>query len=319
MDIPRDAIAFNQKFSSEQQCLDLLEGLRWPRGFVCPNCDHDDGYRISTRRVIQCVLCRKQTSVTAGTIFHKTRIPLIIWFYIIFLMTSDKGGVSSTRLADQLHMRQKTAWFILHKLRTAMGQRDALIKLAGFVEMDEAVLGPQARRPTTSKEEDPFPRARYRGRLPKPGNKRKVQTDVLVLVEQEKNHAGFVAMKVLQRVGSEDIREALERRVDKFQYIKTDGFHAHHHALRNFPCQYDAIPCGGERSCVELPVVHRVISLLKNFLMGTYFGIAKKYVQPYLDEFAFRFNRRDAKHPLWLSLLRACVSSLPVCYSEVIA
>lgn len=126
-------------------------------------------------------------------------------------------------------------------------------------------------------------------------------------------------MKVLQRVGSEDIREVLERRVDKYQYIETNGFHAHHHALRSFPCHYDAVACSGELSCVELPVVLRVTSLLKTFLMGTYFGIAKRYVQPYLNEFVFRFNRLDVKHPLWLSLLRACVSSLPVCYSEVTA
>ncbi len=151
MNIPNDAMAFNDQFNSEEQCLAFLEELRWPNGFVCPNCNHDNGYRISTRRLIQCAVCRHQTSVTAGTIFHKTRIPLRVWFYILFSVGHDKGGASSTRLANELQMHQTTVWHLLHKIRTAMGRRDESILLSGFIEMDEAVLGPHARRPRISR------------------------------------------------------------------------------------------------------------------------------------------------------------------------
>lgn len=153
MHIPKNAIEFNSIFDSEASCLDFLENIRWPHGFVCPNCQHDDGYRLHCRRLIQCPLCRHQTSVTAGTVFHKTRIPLRVWFYIMFSMSHDKGGASSIRLAAELGMHQTTVWFVMHKLRIAMGRRDELIKLAGFIEMDEAVLGPHARRPSSADRE----------------------------------------------------------------------------------------------------------------------------------------------------------------------
>ena len=153
MNIPNGAIAFNDEFDSEEKCLAFLEKLRWPHGFVCPNCQHDDGYCISTRKLMQCTVCRHQTSVTAGTIFHKTRIPLRIWFYILFSVGHDKGGASSTRLASELEMHQTTVWHMLHKIRNAMGRRDESIMLSGFIEMDEAVLGPHARRPRVSKKD----------------------------------------------------------------------------------------------------------------------------------------------------------------------
>ena len=128
------------------RCLAYLRELRWEHGFVCPNCGHDDGYQLQSRPLIQCPLCRHQTSITSGTLFHKTRIPLRIWFYIIYAMSLDKGGASSTRLATELGMHQTTVWFMQHKIRHAMGRRDEPIQLAGFIEMDEAIIGPHARR-----------------------------------------------------------------------------------------------------------------------------------------------------------------------------
>lgn len=329
MHIPENAIEFNQQFSSEESCLAFLKKVRWPNGFICPNCQHDGGYQLRTRPVIQCVLCKHQTSVTAGTIFHRTHLPLRVWFYIIFSVAHDKGGASSCRLAAELGLNQNTVWHILHKLRHVMGRRDETIKLAGFIEMDEAVLGPEARRPTVSRkktlpvkeaaENTKPPRVplRSRGRKKKDGGDRKIQTDVLVLVEQEPHHAGFVAMKMLQSTSANDLLEFLEARVDVAQHIKTDGWQAHHTALRKFACTYQAVVCSGPSGCIELPVVHRTISLLKTFLMGTYYGVAQKYLQPYLQEFSFRFNRRDTHSPLWLSLVRACVFGLPFTFAEL--
>ena len=329
MELPGNAIEFNDRFNSEEACLEFLKELRWPNGFVCPNCGHDDGYFLSCRPLVQCVLCRHQTSVTAGTLFHKTHAPLRVWFYIIREVASDKGGASSSRLASVLGMPQKTIWNMLHKIRHAMGRRDENITLAGFIEMDEAIIGPHCRRhsgaratpsptgPETSTEPDPQkPKQKGRGRPRKNGPNPKTQTPVLVLVEQEPQHAGFVAMKVLDRIARNDILEFVEQRVDECQHIKTDGWLSHH-VLRTFNCTYEAVVCSGADGCTELPIVHRTISLLKNFLMGTYWGVSVKYLHSYLQEFSFRFNRRDTHHPLWLSLLRACVFGLPCSYAEL--
>lgn len=331
MQIPANAIEFNDQFNSDEDCLAFIAELRWPNGFVCPNCGHDDGYQLRSRPLIQCSVCRHQCSITAGTLFHKTRLPLRVWLYIIYSMAHDKGGSSSTRLAAQLGMHQTTVWHIQHKIRKAMGHRDQPIQLAGFIEMDEAIIGPHARRPTAPRKqipptqpEDPpseksqKPKQPGRGRPKKSGANEKTQTPVLLLVEQEPNHAGFVAMRVLDSLARQDILDFVENRVEKFQHIKTDAFPAHH-VLRLFDCTYEAVPCGGPDGCVELPVVHRTIMLLKEFLMGTYFGVSVKHLPGYLNEFAFRFNRRQIKYPLWLSLLRACVSTLPFAYAELTA
>jgi len=146
-DFPTDAISYQKSFSSEEQCSQFLAQLRWPNGFVCPNCGHDDGYELTARQLIQCTVCRRQTSVTAGTIFHKTHLPLTVWFRVIYEVAQDKGGTSATNLAAQLRRPYKTIWHVLHKIREAMGKRDELITLAGLIEMDEAKLGPEARRP----------------------------------------------------------------------------------------------------------------------------------------------------------------------------
>mgnify|MGYP001005059578 CR=1 FL=1 len=146
-----DALQFQQRFGTDDQCRDFLFKLRWPKGFVCPNCEHDDAQYLAPRRLYQCYNCKHQASVTSGTLFHRTHLPLRCWFWIIYQMTHDKGGVSATRLASQLNRPYKTIWHVLHKLRLAMGRRDEGITLAGLIEFDEAILGPEARRPTDSK------------------------------------------------------------------------------------------------------------------------------------------------------------------------
>src|ERR1700688_36695 len=119
-----NAIEFQDTFRTEEDCLAYIERIRWPKGFIWPNCGHDFGYRLQERRLIQCAVCRKQTSVTAGTIFHKTRTPLREWFWMIYQLAQDKGGASSVKLAKQLCGYQSTVWNQLHKLRHAMQRRD---------------------------------------------------------------------------------------------------------------------------------------------------------------------------------------------------
>lgn len=150
------ATAFHSHYSTEQRCLEALEKLRWPKGFRCPNCEHDDGYKLQNG-LIQCAVCRHQTSVTAGTMFHKTRVPLVNWFWIIYAIAHDKGGCSALRLTQQLNMHYSTVWHIVQKVKHAMSRRDQEIMLAGLIELDTMLVGPEARkegRPKTQKEDD---------------------------------------------------------------------------------------------------------------------------------------------------------------------
>ena len=289
-------LEFQHRFSTEQACQDALEQARWPVGFVCPRCGHNKASRIRTRRLLQCSACHHQTSLTAGTVLHKTRTPLVKWFWAIWLVSQDKGGISAMRLAKQLRLGYRTAWTILHKLRKAMRERDARYTLTGSIEMDDAFFGGAA--------------SGKRGRGAP--NKSKV----VVMVEDEGERAGYLAMKVVPTVNAEQIQAAAEAKIQPGQDIHTDGLHAyrvlertghHHHPQVVPPKQASEI----------LPWVHIVISNAKRYLLGTFHGVSPKYLQAYLDEFSYRFNRRFREAELPARLMAACMSAKPVTLAEL--
>jgi len=311
-------LEFQKRFLSDEQCMQYLEKLRWPQGFRCPNCQHDVGYRLAYRGLIQCAVCRHQTSVTSGTLFHKTRIPLCIWFWMIYMIAQDKCGVSALKLSKDLGMHYSTVWHIMHKVRDAMRSRDQSIKLAGFIELDEAIIGPQARKPGRPSDNGTkkHPRKKSLGLRRRDGAQPKTQTEVVVMVEREHARAGNVVMKVVQSNTRDDIREAVSLRTEENQWFKTDGLQSHW-VIKTMGHRLDCWPMDGKQSCEELPVVHRVIALVKRWLLGRFHGVSDRYLQSYLYEFCFRFNRRDREQSLSESLLRACALALPVAYAEL--
>ena len=309
---------FQKRFPDDEACLEYLEQLRWPAGFRCPNCQHDDGYRLVHRRLIQCAVCRHQTSATAGTIFHKTRTPLLIWFWIVYLIGQDKGGISMLKLSRDLGMHYDTVWNLVHKVRTAMASRDQQITLAGFIELDEAILGPEARKVAGPKAEGQVrPRKKRLGRRSYSRTAQgKTQCEAIVMVERENMLAGNLVVKVVNSTTRDEIRELVTQRVEPDQWFKTDGAQSHW-VLKSLGHRLDCWPMSGEQACEELPIVHRVISLIKRWLLGRLHGVSDRYLQPFLDEFTFRFNRRNSKEPVYLSLLKACALGLPVTYAEL--
>ena len=316
---------FQKRFRGEEDCIEHLERLRWPAGFRCPNCTHDVGYRITFRRLMQCAVCRHQTSVTAGTIFHKTRIPLQVWFWMIYLLAQDKGGTPALKIANDLGMHYSTVWHLVHKIRYAMKCRDESITLAGFLELDEAVIGPQARkpgRPTNRQSGGLAPRKKRLGRRADKADC-KTQVEAIVIVERESAHAGNLVMKVIEtatdgkRTTRDDIRDLVSQRVEPNQWFKTDGCQSHA-VLQSLGHRLDMKAMSGPESCEELPIVHRVISLVKRWLLGRFHGVSQRYLQSYLYEFCFRFNRRDKQSSICSSLLTACALSLPIQYAELL-
>ena len=136
-------IAFQDEFRTEEDCFQWLTRTRWPGGFICPRCGSEKSWQISTRKLLKCAGCRYQVSVTAGTIFHKTRVPLRKWFMLIFRMATSKTGVSINEMKRELEIGDyKTIWTMAHKVRKAMADRDAQYQLAGLVEVDEGFFGP---------------------------------------------------------------------------------------------------------------------------------------------------------------------------------
>ena len=133
--------AFREAFGTEEQCRTALVRLRWPDGFVCPCCGHREHCVLAGRGLYQCNRCKKQTSPTAGTIFHATKLPLTLWFAAIHLIVTAKNGISSVELGRRLGVKQPTAWAVKHKIMAVMARREGETALTGRVEMDDAYLG----------------------------------------------------------------------------------------------------------------------------------------------------------------------------------
>jgi len=134
-------LEFQKKYQSEQDCEKRLFEIRWPQGFVCPSCGHHEYYFVSKRKLYQCRNCRHQASLTAGTVMHSTRTPLLIWFWAIYMLSTDKRGLSALSFSKKLGISYWRAWTMLQKIRSAMRDRDSKYKLAGIVEMDDAFFG----------------------------------------------------------------------------------------------------------------------------------------------------------------------------------
>src|SRR5579875_2123616 len=130
---PLSLLEFQERFPTDEACRQHLAALRWPDGYRCPRCQHRKHYPLDARHLYQCAACGYQTSVTAGTLFHKSHIPLRKWFWAIYLLTQDKRGVSASYLSRTLPLRYETAWFMLHKIRRAMADRDQQFRLDGLV------------------------------------------------------------------------------------------------------------------------------------------------------------------------------------------
>ena len=295
---PVSMLQFQRMFQTDEDCLRAIARRRWPDGFVCPHCESREATRLKDRRAFQCHACRKQTSITAGTVFEKTRIPLLKWFFMIYLMANDKGGVSATRVVELLGMRYDTVWHILHKLRTAMGERDELYQLCGSIEIDEAFFG-----------------GKDNGGLRGWASKKKIP--VLVFVESKGDRAGALKMKVIEgRPNMYSIKELVEHRVAPGQFFEADG-----------KSWYGILSAIGHRVTSRKTMQHELderlkwvntaTSLAKRFMLGTYHGAARKHLQRYLDEFCFRWNRRDLKTGVFMRLLNAIAWCPPVHYAAL--
>jgi transposase-like protein len=285
-------------FPDEASCLDYLEWLRWPDGFVCPGCATPKGWRTADGRW-SCAGCARLTS---GTIFHGTRTPLTTWFLAAWQVTSQKNGVSALGLKRVLGLgSEQTAWAMLHRFRTAMGRTSPDL-LSGRVEVDETVFG------------GPEPGRRGRGALGK--------TLVGVAVEVRGTTIGRCRMGVLPDAGWASLRGFLVDRVEPGATVVTDGWGAYPKATAGRYVHEPFVIAGSGWDAHELlPAVHRVASLAKRWLLGTHQGGVKPgHLPAYLDEFTFRFNRRRSRSRglLFYRLLAQAVAAGPRSYRSLV-
>jgi transposase-like protein len=297
---PTTLIHFQKHFSTEVACQDHLFKMKWPNGFSCRKCGHEQYYETCTRKhkLFECKKCRYQATVTVDTVMEKTRTDLVKWFLSIFLVAHDKRGISATLLAEQIEVTFKTAWLMLHKIRKAMGERDANYSLAGIVELDDAFYG-----------------------APTEGGKRgrgTEKTQVLTgLSLNEKGNPLFVKMKVIPDVKGITLVDFANTSIKAGSKINSDALGSYR-ALAKAGFEHESKEFNPIESPDHLKWLHTVISNSKAFIAGTYHGLAEKHLQAYLDEFCYRFNRRWFKGEGFNRLLTCCARTPTVTYSELV-
>jgi transposase-like protein/ribosomal protein L37AE/L43A len=272
------------RFSSEDACRRYLAESRWPDGFRCPACDGDTALELPSRLLWRCRGCGRDTSVTAGTVLHRTKTPLTHWFWAAYLVTTHTPGLSALQLQRQLGIRRyETAWTILHKLRRAM-VRPSRDLLSGKVEVDEAYVG--------------GPEIGLRG-----GRQFGDKALVVAAVEIRGKGSGRVRLHVVPDATAASLTGFVKANVSAGATIMTDGWQGYA-PLRGMGYRHRPRTQGDPRRAGKiLPRVHRVFGNLQTWLRGTHHGVSAKHLQAYLDEFTFRFNRRRTPMAAFQTLL----------------
>lgn len=286
-DRPPSLQKFMEQFPDDDSCAAFLEKKRWPDGFVCPRCQATKGWRLDTKPwTWECARCHRQTSVTAGSIMHRTHLPLRTWFIAAHLVATHSNGISALQLQAQAGIGSyQAAWFLLHRLRKAMVDPDRSA-LAGIVEIDETTI------PFRTKDE---PVAGGQGRSP---------VGKLVVVGavelREGRFPGRIRLQVVPDFRRETLHGFVLDSTEKGAEIWTDG----NSAYATTPDRKHRPRVIGKMAAhILMPWIHRAFANLKRFGLGVFHGFRGKYLQAYLDEFVFRWNRRRHYRVAFDSLL----------------
>lgn len=295
---PTSLLEFEHWFRTEEACHDYLAKLKWPDGFSCPSCSSRKAWK-NNRSIYRCCDCRRDIRLTAGTVFHRSHLPLRMWFRIAWWLTNQKSGLSALGLQRMLGLgNYVTAWLSLQKLRRAMvrGGRDPL---TGHVEVDETFVGGRQR-----------------------GGKRDRKTLIGIAAEIRGDGTGRIRLGRLPDNTTPSVVAFVRRSVAAGSTVVTDGGWPYRaiidHGYRHSPTILNGK--GDEASKAALPRVHRIASLMKRWMLGMHQGrIEGRKIEPYLDEFAFRFNRRLSpdRGMLFYRLLQQCVLHAPTTYHEM--
>ena len=307
-DFPRSLREFQRRFPDDAACAEYLASARWPDGFRCPACGKTKAWRLACRARLTfvCAACAKEISVTAGTIMHRSHLPLSVWFWAAYLMATHSNGMSALQLQSELGIGSyKTAWLLAMKLRRAM-VAPGRSPLGGLVEVDETTI------PFRSKDNPPA------------GGQGRSHAGKLLVVGAVEIKSGKKARLTLGRVRLATITDYCAEMLHTFMkgniapgsVAKTDG-------LASYPGAPDVTHephiVGPMAAHIVLPAIHRVFSNLKTWALGVYHGVRRKHLGAYLDEFTFRFNRRQSRHAAFATLLGIATAIKPSTYKMLIA
>ena len=301
---PVDLMTLVENFGTDDKCREALTHLRWPKGIRCLRCGHDKVTPVSERKVYDCNSCHYQFSATVGTMFHDSHLPLTKWFFVTYLMTESKKGISASQIYRMLGKKSyKTAWYLCHRIRAAMAAASDRPKLGGTIEVDETFVG-----------------GKQRGHQHKAGHP-ECKKEVVIGIRQRGGECRFFhASDVKSGTLAKYIRENISTDVD---VIMTDEFAGYPKALHDAGvlCGHktikhkDGIYAVGD---IYTNTVESALSLLKRGIVGTWHKISAKHLQAYLDEMCFRFDNRKNRF-LFRDTLLKMLEAEHVEYKQLVA
>jgi transposase-like protein len=298
-------LTITQTFATEDQALDYLISARWPKGVRCLACDHDKVYRIATVgktgkpcRLFECADCGLHFSATTGTLFHDSHLPLRKWFMAMALMAEAKKGISANQVARHIGVQYKTAWHLCHRIRKAMEELNAA-PLGGegkIIEIDEARIG---------------------GRKLRKGVKAGVDNKVRIIGIAERY--GKVHMQTIQDGKAATLKPVFDAKLDPNTERYVTDSAASYAALLPAEKHQETSHKDDlrERGFVENQTVENAFSLFKRGLVGSYHKLSKDHLDSYLQEFCWRYNRRDMQPEMFGTLLRELVTKKPLTYRKL--
>ena len=296
--------AFRERFGTEAACREALFEMRWREGLSCPALGHRGFCALRTRKVFRCNRCKKQLSLTAGTVFQDSKLPLTTWFAAVYHLTQGKNGISSIELARRLGVRQPTAWLVKHKLMRAMAAREAdKPKLAGRVEMDDAYLGGE----------------RSGG---KRGRGAAGKTPMVAAVETTADRRPRrLRLSVVKGFRKREVEKLAKATIEPGSTVVSDGLSCWP-AVEKAGCSHRPMVTGsGKRAATWSPFrwVNTTLGNIKTAIAGTYHHVSPKHAQHYLPSFGYRFDRRFRLDSIVERLAWAAVHTAPHPYRVVVA
>lgn len=308
-DYPKTIMEFAATFHSDEICYQYLIENRWPDGFVCPKCHNNGGWWLEKYHRFECSVCHRQTSPLSGTLMHRSHLPIHLWFWAAYLVSTHTPGISAVQLQRQLGISKvDTAWFVLHRLREGM-VRELREPLSGLIEADESYVG------------GPSKEKRGRGVMVSP-NKSLIIGAVEIVMHKTKNgkiqeKAGRLRLQKIPTASEKEIKNFLNHNVALGSTIKSDGWTGYSNDSMSGYKHLGLIQQSPQQASELAPHIHRAFSNLKSWLIGIHHGVEPKYLQSYLNEFVFRFNRREYPMSAFRSLLNIVVSKTPMTLGQL--
>jgi len=284
---------FQKRFPDEKSCMDYLTELKWSKGFECPQCRNTKYCNGDKEHIRQCTQCNYLVSPTSGTLFHKVKFPLLKSFYIVYFMSTSSKGISSTELSRKLGLRQKTCWLFKLKVMHAM-KSSGNYKIEGKVEVDETVVGGQEE-----------------GVVGRKNDKKKL---VVFAVERKSKGISRLYGKVIPNSSAKELGAFMKTYISTEALVKTDEWTGYSPLKKEF-VNLEQVPSGKKGE--NFPDLHRAIMGFKGWLRGIHHHA--DYLQAYIDEYTYRFNRNFMKEKIFDNLMRRMVNGSPYTYKNIIA